>query len=147
MSFVSSLSNKVIRRVSRVSRSSLCIRRRAECTHFRTYATEANPLAASHDLKPTIYGQPLHPSHSHLGKFDTDLYCADSEVFCSVGLGELTPGISAQEYDRRRKDLMDGLPENTIVVCIAGQMKYMSGRESSCYVLSIHLISFQRYCE
>lgn len=47
-----------------------------------------------------------------------------------MGLGELTPGIPAQEYERRRKDLMDALPDNSVVVCIAGQMKYMSGRES-----------------
>ena len=35
------------------------------------------------------------------------------------------------EYERRRKALMDRLPDNSMVVCVAGQMKYMSGRKHS----------------
>ena len=35
-----------------------------------------------------------------------------------------------EEYERRRKELMDRLPDDSLVVSIAGQMKYMSGRKS-----------------
>lgn len=42
---------------------------------------------------------------------------------------EVTPGIPDEEFERRRKALMDSLPENSIVVAVAGHVKYMSGRE------------------
>jgi hypothetical protein len=45
-----------------------------------------------------------------------------------VSEGEATPGIPAEEYERRRKSLMDKLPENSIVVSVAAPVKYMSGR-------------------
>ncbi|KAI5476016.1 mitochondrial metallopeptidase [Pseudohyphozyma bogoriensis] len=41
--------------------------------------------------------------------------------------GELTPGISAKEYEQRRKRLMDGLEDGAVVVIAGGKMKYMSG--------------------
>jgi intermediate cleaving peptidase 55 len=46
----------------------------------------------------------------------------------SVKAQEITPGISAKEYQKRRKALMDRLPENSIVVSVAAPIKYMSGR-------------------
>ena len=58
--------------------------------------------------------------------------------FCSVNHvmdnflvkpNEVTPGIPDEEFERRRKALMDSLPENSIVVAVAGHVKYMSGRE------------------
>ncbi|KAH9843656.1 peptidase M24 [Rhodofomes roseus] len=76
----------------------------------RLYATEATQLA-NIALKPTIYGQPLDPSHPHLLKN-----------------GELTPGITSQEYETRRRALMDSLPPHSAVICAAAQVKYMSGR-------------------
>ena len=72
-------------------------------------ATEAHQAAD----KPTKYGQPLYQSHPHL-----------------VQPGELTPGIPQKEYERRRKALMDSLPDNSVVVCAAAPIKYMSGGES-----------------
>ncbi|TFY58282.1 hypothetical protein EVJ58_g6513 [Rhodofomes roseus] len=75
----------------------------------RLYATEATQLA-NIALKPTIYGQPLDPSHPHLLKN-----------------GELTPGITSQEYETRRRALMDSLPPHSAVICAAAQVKYMSG--------------------
>ncbi|KAG0695786.1 peptidase M24 [Suillus ampliporus] len=80
------------------------------CTSLRTYATEA---AANYDHKPSHYGQPLFQSHPHLPK--------------TVRPNELTPGIPSEEYERRRKDLMDSLPSNSVVVLIAAPVKYMSG--------------------
>ena len=48
----------------------------------------------------------------------------------TVKPGELTPGIPATEYERRRRQLVDGLPHGSLVVCVAGQVKYMSAGES-----------------
>lgn len=48
----------------------------------------------------------------------------------TVKPGEITPGVSAEEYEQRRKTLMDRLPENSLVVSVSAEMKYMSGRES-----------------
>ncbi|KAI0637633.1 peptidase M24, structural domain-containing protein [Trametes polyzona] len=81
------------------------------CSRFaRCYAT---PVCVNGftQLKPTRYGQPLPPSHPHLVKPD-----------------ETTPGIPQEEYDRRRRELLERLPDGSIVVCVAGQVKYMSGQ-------------------
>lgn len=42
---------------------------------------------------------------------------------------ELTPGITSREYEDRRRKLMESLPENSLVVIMAGRVKYMSGCE------------------
>ncbi|KAL1704432.1 peptidase M24, structural domain-containing protein [Schizophyllum commune] len=89
--------------------------RRVDCRKQRLarwMATEAHQAAD----KPTKYGQPLYQSHPHL-----------------VQPGELTPGIPQEEYERRRKALMDSLPDNSVVVCAAAPIKYMSGGESQVY--------------
>lgn len=44
--------------------------------------------------------------------------------------GELTPGISAREYESRRQRLMQTLPDNSLVVLMGGKVKYMSNRTS-----------------
>ncbi|KAF7982312.1 hypothetical protein HWV62_28998 [Athelia sp. TMB] len=62
-------------------------------------------------VKPSLYGQPLSRSHPHL-----------------VQQSELNPGIPAQEYERRRKALMDSLPNDSVVVAVAAPIKYMSNR-------------------
>ncbi|KAF9224423.1 peptidase M24 [Gyrodon lividus] len=74
---------------------------------LRTFATVA-PIDS--DLKPSNYGQPLFQSHPHL-----------------LRPHELTPGIPVEEYERRRKELMDNLPSNSVVVSVAAPIKYMSG--------------------
>ncbi|KAF5390508.1 hypothetical protein D9757_005207 [Collybiopsis confluens] len=74
--------------------------------HSRSYATEAHNIA----VKPSVYGQPLFKSHPHLTKPD-----------------EITPGITAEEYDNRRRRLINGLPDDSVVVSVAGSVKYMSG--------------------
>ncbi|KAH9853384.1 peptidase M24, structural domain-containing protein [Lenzites betulinus] len=89
------------------STSSSC----AHALHARGYATPVS-VNGFRQLKPTIYGQPLAPSHSHI-----------------VNPQETTPGIPQKEYDRRRRELVERLPDDSIVVCVAGQVKYMSGRE------------------
>ncbi|KAI0766191.1 peptidase M24, structural domain-containing protein [Trametes elegans] len=75
----------------------------------RCYATPVTVNGFT-QLKPTIYGQPLPPSHPHL-----------------VSPEDTTPGIPQEEYERRRRELLESLPDNSLVVCVAGQVKYMSG--------------------
>ncbi|KIM84024.1 hypothetical protein PILCRDRAFT_819055 [Piloderma croceum F 1598] len=73
----------------------------------RRYATEAARTVLS--TKPSIYGQPIFQSHPHL-----------------VKPNELTAGIPSEEYERRRRALMDSLPDDSIVVSVAAPIKYMS---------------------
>ncbi|KAK7471233.1 aminopeptidase [Stygiomarasmius scandens] len=75
---------------------------------LRAYATEAQSQVC---IKPTLYGQPTFQSHPHL-----------------VKPNELTPGFPPEEYESRRKRLMDNLPENSVVVSVGGTVKYMSGK-------------------
>jgi len=49
---------------------------------------------------------------------------------------ELTPGMPSEEYERRRKALMDSLPTDSIVVSVAAPIKYMSNSESKAYGMS-----------
>lgn len=56
------------------------------------------------------FGQPVHETHPHILK-----------------AGELTPGITAQEYHERRARLAARLPENGIAILPAAEMKYRSG--------------------
>jgi hypothetical protein len=44
---------------------------------------------------------------------------------------DLTPGIPASEYDQRRRNLMESLPDKSIVVSVAAETKYMSGSMSA----------------
>ncbi|KAK7689012.1 hypothetical protein QCA50_007703 [Cerrena zonata] len=82
---------------------------RSICAKYRMlnrgYASEVNAV------KPTQFGQPMHLSHPHL-----------------LRKGETTPGVPEEEYERRRKALMDSLPDDSLVVSVAGQVKYMSGQ-------------------
>ncbi|KAF8508671.1 peptidase M24 [Hysterangium stoloniferum] len=70
----------------------------------RQYATDSRLLK-----KPPIYGQPLASTHAHL-----------------IAPNELTPGIPKSEYEHRRSQLMDNLPDDSLVVCLGGTIKYMS---------------------
>ncbi|KAM5501116.1 aminopeptidase [Microsporum canis] len=55
------------------------------------------------------FGQPLHETHPHLLK-----------------AGELTPGITALEYDHRRSKLASKLPKNAVAIVRAAELKYKS---------------------
>ncbi|KAG9237029.1 xaa-Pro aminopeptidase-like protein [Amylocarpus encephaloides] len=56
------------------------------------------------------FGQPVHETHPHL-----------------LGAGEITPGITAQEYSDRRSKLASSLPGNGIAILAASDTKYRSG--------------------
>ncbi|GAA6046470.1 hypothetical protein JCM3770_004938 [Rhodotorula araucariae] len=58
---------------------------------------------------PNCYGQPLPSTHPHL-----------------LAPGQLTPGISAAEYARRRRALVDRLDDGAVVVIAGGKTVYSS---------------------
>ncbi|BFZ56674.1 aminopeptidase [Savitreella phatthalungensis] len=65
----------------------------------------------STSLQPgDLFGQPLHVTHPHL-----------------VGPNEITPGISATEYELRRTKLVKQLPNNAVVLIPGGSRRYMRG--------------------
>ncbi|KAK2462269.1 hypothetical protein APHAL10511_005575 [Amanita phalloides] len=69
----------------------------------RSFATETQTG------KPSRYGQPFFQFHPHL-----------------VQPNELTPGIPPEDYESRRRKLMDALPENSVVISVSAPVKYMS---------------------
>ncbi|GAA5889606.1 hypothetical protein JCM8208_001071 [Rhodotorula glutinis] len=84
----------------------------------RSYASAACP-PLSHPTRPhapvqstsssTAYGQPLPSTHPHL-----------------LAPGQLTPGISAAEYEQRRRNLVDRLEDGAVVVIAGGKTVYSS---------------------
>ncbi|KAL1591683.1 aminopeptidase [Paraconiothyrium brasiliense] len=56
------------------------------------------------------FGQPLHETHPHL-----------------LQPGEITPGITAQEYYDRRVKLANALPKGSVAILAASDVKYRSG--------------------
>ncbi|KAI1373453.1 aminopeptidase-like protein [Hypoxylon crocopeplum] len=69
----------------------------------RTYST----IIPASDL---LFGQPVHETHPHL-----------------LVPGELTPGITAQEYHERRAALCHSLPANSAVLLPSANLQYRSG--------------------
>ncbi|KAG4032695.1 hypothetical protein MFRU_006g01610 [Monilinia fructicola] len=68
----------------------------------RTYAS----ISAS-ELQ---FGQPVHETHPHL-----------------LNAGEVTPGITAQEYANRRAEFASKLPPNSVAILKGADIKYRSG--------------------
>jgi intermediate cleaving peptidase 55 len=58
-----------------------------------------------------------------------------------VNPGELTPGISAGEYEQRRRRLLDALPEDSVVVSVSAPVKYMSGSKPLEYAISLAVLT------
>ncbi|KLU93039.1 xaa-Pro dipeptidase, partial [Magnaporthiopsis poae ATCC 64411] len=56
------------------------------------------------------FGQPVHETHPHI-----------------LEAGELTRGITAQEYYERRLKLARLMPENSVAILTAAELKYRSG--------------------
>lgn len=78
-------------------------------------------------------GQPLPFSHPHLFPQRLPLLAGaniippDKDGRIAVAEDELIPGISAKEFEERRRRLIDMLPEGSVVVCMSGRIKMMSG--------------------
>ena len=70
-----------------------------------TYSTSTGTTTS----KPPQYGQPITGTHPHLFRSD-----------------ELTPGIPFEEYEDRRRRLMQSLPEGSVVICMGGTVKLMT---------------------
>ncbi|WWC60479.1 uncharacterized protein I303_103052 [Kwoniella dejecticola CBS 10117] len=73
--------------------------------HTRQYSLFNSP----HPSKPPPYGQPHPVSHPHL-----------------ISTDELTPGIPPEEYEARRKRLIESLGDGAKVVCMGGTVRLMS---------------------
>ncbi|ETI27739.1 hypothetical protein G647_00188 [Cladophialophora carrionii CBS 160.54] len=69
--------------------------------HYNTVTVDAADLS---------FGQPVHETHPHL-----------------LRPGELTPGISAQEYADRRTKLAAKLPDKAIAIVAASDIQFRSG--------------------
>ena len=73
----------------------------------RTYAVSASDLR---------FGQPVHETHPHILK-----------------AGELTPGITAQEYHDRRAALAHSMTDGSVAVLHAASLQYKSGAVFHAY--------------
>ncbi|KAF9004696.1 peptidase M24 [Cyathus striatus] len=78
-------------------------------TAARRTATRRALLLRAISSKPSNYGQPLLQSHPHL-----------------FSRNDLTPGVPVEDYEQRRKNLMDSLPDRSLVVSVSAPIKYMS---------------------
>ncbi|KAM3434040.1 hypothetical protein MY4824_005646 [Beauveria thailandica] len=74
---------------------------------FSNYPRRQYASVSAADLQ---FGQPVYETHPHVLK-----------------PGELTPGITAQEYADRRAALVDVLPQGAVVVLHAASLQYKSG--------------------
>ena len=89
--------------------------------------------------KPAKFGQPVFASHPHLSS--SILFPCRHILISSLPVkrDELTPGISAREYESRRQRLVQTLPDNSLVVLMGGKVKYMSNRTSpACCYTPVH---------
>ncbi|CAK7198544.1 aminopeptidase [Sporothrix eucalyptigena] len=98
---------QTLRRAARLSTRTSCARPWASvCSrasqNVRSYAT-----VSAADL---LFGQPVYETHPHILK-----------------AGELTPGITAQEYYDRRVALAAALPADSAAILRASDVKYRSG--------------------
>ncbi|RHZ79599.1 hypothetical protein Glove_143g30 [Diversispora epigaea] len=73
----------------------------------RSFSTPATLTPA----ESRLFGQPTPKTHPHLMK-----------------PGEITPGISAIEYELRRTTLMKKLPENSVAISLGYRTRYMSNK-------------------
>ncbi|XDG06138.1 hypothetical protein ABKA04_005753 [Annulohypoxylon sp. FPYF3050] len=73
----------------------------------RAYSTTSSTTVSARDV---LFGQPVYETHPHLLK-----------------PGELTPGITAQEYHERRTNLINTLPPNSAVLLPSATIHYRSG--------------------
>lgn len=73
----------------------------------RPYSAPADLLVPASNV---LFGQPVHETHPHI-----------------LAPGELTPGITAQEFHDRRARLIASLPPNSAVLLPSADVQYKSG--------------------
>ncbi|KAI1087224.1 aminopeptidase-like protein [Rostrohypoxylon terebratum] len=77
----------------------------------RVYSTTSPTIPSTTvSAKDILFGQPVYETHPHI-----------------LQLGELTPGITAQEFHERRTRLINILPPNSAVLLPSAQIHYRSG--------------------
>ncbi|KAI2628617.1 aminopeptidase-like protein [Hypoxylon sp. NC1633] len=74
------------------------------------YSTPSRAYSTATPAADLLFGQPVHETHPHL-----------------LAPGELTPGITAQEYHERRAALCNSLPPNSAVLLPSETVKHRSG--------------------
>ncbi|GAW14024.1 hypothetical protein ANO14919_034160 [Xylariales sp. No.14919] len=77
---------------------------------LRRFHNQPSPTRREVRASDCLFGQPVHETHPHLLK-----------------PGELTPGITAQEYHDRRSALCALLPRHSAVILCSADVKYRSG--------------------
>ncbi|KAE8232956.1 hypothetical protein CF326_g2010 [Tilletia indica] len=87
-------------------------------------------VPGEHEFMPTTLGGPHNmflpvQGTSSRQPFNPPGTAAVDDV--GVAFDELTPGITAAEYEMRRRTLMERLPEGSVVVAMSGRAKSMSG--------------------
>ena len=87
--------------------TALACRPRSAPSYFQHVATRGFSSVNAADL---FFGQPVHETHPHL-----------------LGPGEMTPGISAQEFYNRRTELAKSLPHGAVAIVAAADTIYRSG--------------------
>ncbi|KFY29196.1 hypothetical protein V493_02498 [Pseudogymnoascus sp. VKM F-4281 (FW-2241)] len=94
------------------SRTASCLAARTAPSFALSHRGQLQPRRgyASVSAAECQFGQPVHETHPHI-----------------LAAGELTPGISAQEYHQRRAKLAASLPENAIAILPSADLKYRSG--------------------
>ncbi|KAI0888326.1 aminopeptidase-like protein [Annulohypoxylon maeteangense] len=86
---------------------------KSKCTNLECNSrskTARRAYSTTISAKDILFGQPVYETHPHLLKS-----------------GELTPGITAQEYHERRVKLMNSLPPNSAVILPSATLHYRSG--------------------
>ncbi|KAI4604416.1 hypothetical protein KJ359_000554 [Pestalotiopsis sp. 9143b] len=76
----------------------------------RNSTRASRPYSTAVSASSLLFGQPVHETHPHL-----------------LAPGELTPGITAQEYHERRSKLLAALPAGSAVLLPSAQVQYRSG--------------------
>ncbi|CRK25477.1 hypothetical protein BN1708_004027 [Verticillium longisporum] len=98
---------RLTQRSLRCSVPSCSIRASLPTPSSRRHALRTFASVSAADLQ---FGQPVHETHPHILK-----------------AGEITPGITAQEYYDRRANLAHRLPEGALAILPAAELKYRSG--------------------
>ncbi|KAK4055681.1 aminopeptidase [Microbotryomycetes sp. JL201] len=93
-----------------------CQARHLTQRRFNSAALSHPVPAQDHGQQPSTssylrYGQPLPSTHPHL-----------------LAPGELTPGIQADEYEQRRRRLIQHLEPGAVVVIASARLKYATGK-------------------
>jgi len=106
-------------------------------THVHFIPTRRNALCYSKSDHQTFGVWPAYcaiasASRCTLSPLFTAVWYTNANVFLLstiVKRNELTPGIPVSDYEQRRRNLMELLPERSLVVSVAAPVKYMSGRK------------------